>query len=356
MGIGQGGETMRYAGWSSAISYQAKPGRNLADFASLIERMRAEGLNLLIVWMLSDGCYEDRYSGIDWPPVSASLRRGINKGSLNTREGTEYFSEVIKLAHENRIQVWVCLWAYGGLYNLLLPHDSWRMVNPEFERIYPFSRAIDPHPCLNAPEFRDCLRLLSSDLLVRYPEVDGFGLEEPCGGISRCSCARCRESFGSEMGVAFEDAAEWEIGYYAASKAREVIAEIVGIAKAGNRERTYFQHSNDLPGAWLRSAGVDVALQGLHGDIPRRGFREEYLGDVVVHLDVRDREPKLYEQYYHVKPKRPEMISQKFAWCCEKARQGRIAGVVAWNEAADLSAENREAAWKGLLEVRDALQ
>ena len=85
-------------GWMTCTSYQADPHRTLENWKQMVDEMAEYGLNFLAIDFNSDGWYDKRTWGMDWPAQDPMLRLYRNPGCPNSDERTEHISQVLDYA------------------------------------------------------------------------------------------------------------------------------------------------------------------------------------------------------------------------------------------------------------------
>ena len=221
-------------GWMTCTSYQADPHRSLESWKQMVDEMAEYGLNFLAIDFNSDGWYDKRAWGIDWPAQDPMLKSYRNPGCPNSDVRTEYVSQVLDYARSCGIEH---LYLFMGMY-------VWRQVmeaHPELQSEFTISqdRRVTGG-CIDNPEYFGFMERMVADLATYYQgKANGFMVEgprynwRPQVGYYEPT----REIFRKENGLDIYEADRDFVREWKRKRIAQLIAELAEVAKSNGYER-----------------------------------------------------------------------------------------------------------------------
>jgi len=364
-------------GWTTCLTYETGSRRLGFDyFSHLLDEMHAHGMTRLLVMMASHGYFAPQNHGLAWPVQNEKLKTQLDNDAVNAFEESAFFSRVIEKAHKLNIVVFIEI-KYLGLIGIKKGYPgigfkrkqdgnlSTPKIRPEasdYERAAIESLAI----CCDSPQAHDYMRDKISDVLNRYPHLDGIVLEHPSYSANTCFCQQSRDRFFRDTGKEIERASSEELTEWKSLRIRDTLIDLKNLVKSINPDFKYGLYSGFSPSdgdivgyqlnkghdiRTLRQVGLDFIMPYCEGRHQEREIDEierviEYLApmDCYLHTTIRRDPPHNYK----LPPKGPAYIKKMIGWGKRyQKRNDHFRGMTFFNEV-KLPPENRKAVYDSI--------
>lgn len=363
-------------GWTTCLTYETHERKLGFDyFSRLLDEMRRHGMTRLIVMMASHGNYSPGNHGIAWPVKNHRLRSQVDQNALNAREETEFFSRIVEKARTLGIQIFMEIKylgmvglkkSYPGITTLTRrdgsPVHSAPADATDFER----EAIASLHICHDNEQVHTYMRDKITDVLERYPHVNGIVLEHPSYFGDSCYCASSREKLFRDTGKDIYAIDKNEFLEWKNIQIRDRLINLRQLVKSINPHFQFGFYSGFSPDdgnvaayqknrghgiEMLRQVGPDFVMPYCEGRHRERETMElekviEYLSPlkIYLHTTIRRNPPRNYP----LPPKDPAYIKKMIRWAKHYFDQNeRFQGMTFFNEV-NIPQENRQAVYDNL--------
>ena len=205
-----------------------------------------------------------------------------------------------------------------------------------------------------------------SDVLNRYPNLDGIVLEHPSYSGNTCYCQHSRDRFFRDTGKEIEKASSEELTEWKSLRIKDTLIDLKNLVKSINPDFKYGLYSGFSPSdgdivgyqlnkghdiRTLRQVGLDFIMPYCEGRHQERETDEierviEYLApmDCYLHTTIRRDPPHNYK----LPPKGPAYIKKMIGWGKGyQKRNDHFKGMTFFNEV-KLPPENRKAVYDSI--------
>jgi len=363
-------------GWTTCLTYETGERRLGFDYYNhLLEEMSAHGMSRLIVMMASHGYFSPGNHGLAWPVRNEKLRYQLDKKALNANEETEFFSRVISRAKELNIRVLIEI-KYLGMIGIEQGYPGVEVlrtregniihtIRPEasaYER-----RAIEClHLCCDNAQAHAYMRDKISDVLNRYPNLDGLVLEHPSYSGDTCFCTDSRRRIKADTGREIEELSRDQWLAWKSRRIKETLLDLKDLVRSINPAFEFgfysgfspsdgniaaFQEDRGHNPETLAEAGLDFIMpycEGRHEQYETEEVERviDYMAplDFYLHTTIRRNSPHNYK----LPPKGPDYIKNIINWGIAYGRKNkRFKGMTFFNEV-NIPQENRQAVYESI--------
>ena len=364
---------MRF-GWTTCLTYETGIRKLGFDYYSnLLDEMHSHGMSCLIVMMASHGYFSPGNHGLAWPVLNEKLKPQLDKNAVNAHEESEFFTGIIEKAHKLNIKILIEI-KYLGLIGIKQGYpgiefkrkrDGNMATQPirsqagDFERESIESLGI----CCDNPQAHDYMRDKISDVLSRYPNIDGIVLEHPSYSADTCYCQDTRDKLFRDTCKDIDNISLHEFREWKSRRIRDTLIDLRNLVKSVNPEFKFGFYSGFSPAdgdingyqsnrghdiRMLKQVGLDFIMPYCEGRHKEREIAEierviEYLApmDCYLHTTIRRDPPHNYK----LPPKDPEYIRNIIEWGKRYQKwHDRFMGMSFFNEV-KLPQENRKAVY-----------
>jgi hypothetical protein len=363
-------------GWTTCLTYQTGDRKlGYEYFSHLLDEMKEHGMTHLIVMMESHGYFSPGNHGLAWPAKNPRLKLQIDANAINAFEETEFFSHVIKKAHQQGVKIFIEIKylaligireGYSGV-EFLTPREGGYIhkIDPTADR-YEREAIETMHICCDSEPAQQYMREKIQDVLERYRDLDGIVLEHPSYSGETCYCASSCAKLQHDTGKDRHEIEKEELYKWKSIRIRDTLVDLVRLIKSINPKMV---------------CGFYTGVPATDGDIAgyqdKRGHRTETLAQVGFDFVMpycegrnRDKEPEMIEKViehlsplkfylhttirkepprgYPLPPKDPKYIRNIIKWGKEYFKNNdRFVGMTFFNEV-KIPDENRQAVYDSI--------
>jgi hypothetical protein len=310
-----------------------------------------------------------------WPVQNEKLLPQVDRKAVNAQKEGEFFSRVIDKAHQWGITVYIEI-KYLGLIGVKEGYPGIEFLRrPDGQIIHTIRPEADAyereaietlHICCDSPQTRQYMHDKISDVLRRYPKLDGLVLEHPSYTADTCYCRYSQEKLIKDTGKRMENISREELLAWKSRRIGETLLDIKNLIKSNHPQMQFgfysgfspqdrdiegFQSNRGQTIAALKNVAPDFIMpygEGRHREQETKELERviDYLSPMPCYLHTVIRRDSPHN--YQLPPKGPEYIKNIIAWG-KQYHEGhpRLTGMTFFNEI-KIPEENRTAVYEGI--------